>query len=127
MLEQEELTGTILGAAYEVHSLLGPGLLESAYEQCICFELSRRRIPFERQVPLALTFKDQKLDCGYRLDLVVSRHVIVELKSIDALLPVHEAQLLTYLRLGGFPVGLMINFNVRRLKHGIMRRVRSSP
>jgi GxxExxY protein len=123
VLRHEELTGAILGAAFEVHSMLGPGLLESAYDECLCSELALRGIPFERQVPLPLRFKKAALDCGYRVDLVVDGRVVVELKSVDGFLPIHEAQLLTYLRLGGYPVGLMINFNVRKLKEGIMRRV----
>src|SRR5262249_47232930 len=88
----------------QVHSRLGPGLLESAYEACLCFELAHRRIPFRRQVPLALTFRGFKLDCGYRLDLLVDRLVIVDLKSVDVLRPIHEAQLISYLKLSGFPV-----------------------
>ena len=123
VLRHEELTGSILGAAFDVHTRLGPGSLESAYEECLCYEFARRRIPFERQVPLPLAVEEIKLRCGYRMDFVVDRSVVVELKSIDGFLPIHEAQLLTYLRLGGYPVGLMINFNVRKLKDGIMRRV----
>ena len=123
MLRQEELTGAILGAAFEVHTQLGPGLIETAYDECLCYELAHRRIRFERQVPLPLTFKGVELNCGYRLDFVVDREVVVELKSVEGLLPIHEAQLITYLRLGRFPVGLMINFNVCKLKDGIMRRV----
>lgn len=123
VLRHEDLTGAILGAAFEVHSRLGPGLLESSYEECLSYLLAQRRIPFARQVSVPLTFGELKLDCGYRLDFLVDGQVVVELKAVDEFLPIHEAQLLTYLRLGGFPVGLMINFNVRRLKEGIMRRV----
>src|SRR6185436_14412723 len=123
MLRHEELTGAILGAAFEVHSRLGPGLLESAYDACLCHELANRRIPFERQVPVPVSFKDSKLDCGYRLDILVERQVVVEIEAVDEFLPIHEAQLITYLKMGSFPVGLLINFNVRRLREGIMRRV----
>ena len=98
MLRHEELTGAILGAAFEVHTRLGPGLLESAYEACLCHELAHRGIPFERQVPVPVSFKDSTLDCGYRLDLLVERQVVVEIKAVDEFLPIHEAQLITYLR-----------------------------
>jgi GxxExxY protein len=123
MLQHEELTGAVLGAAIEVHNQLGPGLLESAYEECLCLELTRRGVAFERQVPLSVTFQGINVGCGYRLDLIVGHLLVVELKAIDGFLPIHEAQLLTYMRLGNFPVGLMINFNVRKLKDGILRRV----
>ena len=123
MLRHEELTGSILGAAFEVHTRLGPGLLESAYDACLCHELVHRGIPFERQVPVPVSFKDSKLDCGYRLDILVERQVVVEIEAVDEFLPIHEAQLITYLKMGSFPVGLLINFNVRRLREGIMRRV----
>ena len=123
VLRHEELTHAILGAAIEVHKGLGPGLLESAYETCLCYALTRRQIPFERQLPLPVTFDGVKLDCGYRMDLVVGGQVVVEVKSVEALLPIHEAQLLTYLRLSGLSVGLAINFNARKLKDGILRRV----
>ena len=123
VLRHEELTSAILGAAIEVHSRLGPGMLESAYDACLGCEFASRGIAFERQLPLPVVFKGTSLDCGYRLDFLVARLVVVELKSIDGFLPIHEAQLLTYLRLGRFPVGLMINFNVLKLKDGIMRRV----
>ena len=106
----------------EVHRSLGPGLLETAYEECLCHELALRDIPFKRQTPLPLQYKEVHLDCGYRTDLVVAETVLVELKSVEALLPVHEAQLLTYLRLGGWKVGLLINFNVLFLKDGIVRK-----
>jgi len=118
-----QLTEAIIGAAIEVHRGVGPGLLESAYEECVCRELSLRNIPFERQVPLPVSYKGVQLDCGYRLDLVVAEHVVVELKSVDALAPVHEAQLLTYLKLSHCKVGLLINFNVPLLKDGIIRRI----
>jgi GxxExxY protein len=123
VLRHDELTSAILGAAFEVHSRPGPGLLESAYEACLGHELALRQIQFERQLPVPLLFKGAQLDCGYRLDLLVGRLIVVELKSVDGFLPIHEAQLITYLKLGRFPVGLMINFNVLRLKDGILRRV----
>ena len=118
-----ELTEAIIGAAIEVHRALGPGLLESAYEECLCRELCLRKIPFERQRALPLHYKGMSLDCGYRVDLLVADKVVVEIKAVDALLPIHEAQLLTYLKLGGWQVGLLINFNVPVLKDGIRRRV----
>ncbi len=117
-----ELTAEIIGAAIEVHRHLGPGLMESAYEECLCHELSLRGLGFERQKPLPATYKGQKLDCGFRIDLLVEE-VVVELKSVEELLPVHEAQLLTYLKLSRKQVGLIINFNVPVLKQGIRRRV----
>jgi len=118
-----ELTKGIIGAAIEVHRALGPGLLESAYEQCLCRELTLRKVPFERQLSLPVEFKGLRLDCGYRLDLLVANTVVVEIKAVESLLPIHEAQLLTYLKLGGWKVGLLINFNVSVLKTGIRRRV----
>jgi GxxExxY protein len=118
-----ELTEIVIGCAIEVHRALGPGLLESTYEMCLCRELSLRNIPFERQKPIPVIYKGVKLDCGYRADVVVDGSVLVEIKAIDSLLPVHEAQLLSYLKLGGWKVGLLINFNVELLKHGIRRRV----
>ena len=122
-LMEEELTDAIIGAAIEIHRELGPGLLESAYEQCLCHELHLRKIPFVRQLELPVAYKGRKLDCGYRIDLLAKDAVVVEIKAVPRLLPVHEAQLLTYLRLSGKRVGLLINFNVAVLKHGIVRRV----
>jgi GxxExxY protein len=122
-LRRRDLTGVVLGAAIEVHKKLGPGLLESAYDAYLCHELSLRGIKFERQVPLRLVLEGVEVPCGYRLDFVIEREVVIELKAVDILMPIHETQLLTYLRLGGFRVGLLINFNVRRLKDGIIRRV----
>jgi GxxExxY protein len=116
-------TSPIIGAAIEVHRNLGPGLLESAYEECLCHELRLLGIDFKRQVALPLLYKGLKLDCGYKLDLIVREEVILELKAIEKLLPIHEAQLLTYLRLTGKRVGLLINFNVPLLTQGIIRRV----
>jgi len=117
-----ELTEAIIGAAIEVHRALGPGLLESAYEECLCHELALRGIPFERQKQLAIEYKGVKLECGYRLDLLVMNQVVVEIKAVEEILPVHEAQLLSYLRLGGWKVGLIINFHVPALKQGGIRR-----
>src|SRR5690242_18684644 len=115
------LSNRIIGLAIEVHQQLGPGLLESAYEECLCFELKHAGIPVARQVPLPVIYKEVRLDCGYRLDIVVGQEVIVEIKSIERLLPVHEAQLLTYLRLSGYRVGLLMNFNNKMLKDGLRR------
>lgn len=118
-----ELTHRIIGAAMTVHRTLGPGLLESAYERCLACELDEQHLTYECQLDVPIEYKHLTLDCGYRLDFLVMDTVIVELKSIDALLPIHEAQLLTYLKLLKKPVGLLINFNVPRLKDGIVRRV----
>ena len=118
-----ELTDAIIDAAMEVHRTLGPGLLESTYEMCLCRELAIRGIPFERQVPIAVEYKGVKLDCGYRADIVVDGTILLEIKAIDSLLPIHDAQLLSYLKLGGWKIGLLINFNVELLKNGLRRRV----
>ncbi len=123
MLIEEQLTEAIIGAAIEVHRELGPGLLESAYEECFCYELRLRSLNFQRQVELPVAYKGLKLDCGYRLDIVVENSVVLELKSIEQILPIHHAQLLTYLRLSEKKVGLLINFNVGVPKNGIVRRV----
>ncbi len=123
LLKHENLTESIIGAAIEVHKELGPGLMESAYEECLCHELSVRNLPFQRQVSLPVSYKKIKLDCGYRMDIVVGNTVVLELKSIETILPIHEAQLITYLKLSKLPVGLLINFNVPLLKDGILRRV----
>ncbi len=117
------ITRTVIGAAMEVHKQLGPGLLESAYKECLCRELSIRGIPFEREKPIRLEYKGIDLECGYRLDLLVAGLVVIEIKSVDAMPPVYDAQLITYLRLGGWKVVLLINFNVAVLKDGIRRRV----
>ena len=116
-------TSPIIGAAIEVHRHLGPGLLESAYEECLCHELHLRGLEFKRRIDLPVIYKGLSLDCGYRIDLIVQDAVILELKSVEKLLPVHQAQLLTYMRLAGTRVGLLINFNVLLLKDGIKRRV----
>jgi GxxExxY protein len=118
------LTGKIIGAAIDVHRALGPGLLESAYEACLVYELRLRELKVEQQKPLPIFYKDVMLDCGYRLDLVVEDQVIVEIKSVGELAPIHEAQLLSYLKLSDYKIGLLINFNVKILKEGI-RRLRS--
>jgi len=118
-----QLTGEIIGAAIEVHKNLGPGLLESVYETCLCKELELRQISFEKQRELPIEYKGDTLDSGLRLDVVVEKRVIIELKACDRLLPIHEAQLLTYLKLTGIKVGLLINFNVYILREGIKRLI----
>ena len=123
ILEINRTTESIIGAAIEVHRHLGPGLLESAYEECLGEELTLRQIPFKRQVALPVIYKNKKLDIGYRIDLLVNDEVVVELKTVEAILPIHEAQTLTYMRLGGWQVGLILNFNVTVLKNGIKRLV----
>lgn len=122
-LSHADLTEKIIGAAIAVHRELGPGLLESAYEECLCSELSYCKLKFRRQVELPVTYRGVRLDCGYVIDLVVEEIVLLELKSVDEVHPVHEAQLLTYLKLSQIRVGLLINFNVPVLKQGITRRV----
>ena len=121
--ELNKITETVIGAAMAVHKELGPGLLESAYEACMVFELADRGLAVEQQKPLPVKYREVKLDCGYRLDLLVDGKVIVELKAVEKLEPIHEAQLLSYLKLSGCKVGLLINFNVRVLKLGIRRLV----
>jgi len=121
--EKDPRTAAIIGAAIEVHRQLGPGLLESAYEQCLCHELHLRGLPFKCQVNLPVSYKGLQLDCGYKIDVIVNDEVIVELKSVERILSVHEAQLLTYLKLSGKRVGLLINFNSSLLTQGIIRRV----
>jgi GxxExxY protein len=121
--EKDPRTAAIIGAAIEVHRQLGPGLLESAYEQCLCHELHLRGLPFKCQVNLPVSYKGLQLDCGYKIDVIVNDEVIVELKSVERILPVHEAQLLTYLKLSGKRAGLLINFNSALLTQGIIRRV----
>jgi GxxExxY protein len=130
MTEQEylnQLTENIIGSAIEVHRALGPGLLESAYEACLAFELTQRGLKIEQQKPLPLIYRKVKLDCGYRLDLLVENKVIVEIKAVESLAPIHQAQLLSYLKLSGCCVGLLINFNVKVLKNGIRRLVNNFP
>lgn len=123
MLIQANLTGQIIGAAIEVHRALGPGLLESAYEECLCHELSLRNIEHKRQVPVPILYKGLKLDCAYRLDVLIENAVILEIKSVEQLTGIHEAQLLTYMKITRIPVGLLINFNTPFLKTGIVRKV----
>jgi GxxExxY protein len=120
-MTDNELTHEIIGAAIEVHRALGPGLLESAYEECLSQELVLRELRFERQKPIPLVYKDARLDCGFRIDVLVEGRIVVELKSIAALAPIHEAIMLTYLRLSRCRLGLLINFNVQTLKDGVRR------
>lgn len=116
-----ELTREIIGGAIEVHKRLGPGMLESAYEGCLSHELSVRRLRIERQKAVPVVYKDVKLECGYRIDLLVNDVVVVELKSVDALAPIHEAQILTYMRFAKKKIGLLMNFNVPTLRNGLRR------
>ena len=125
--ELNELTEIVIGCAIEVHRSLGPGLLESTYEMCLCRELSLRNILFERQKPIPVIYKGVKLDCGYRADLIVDGRVLLETKSIEQTSAIHDAQLLSYLKLSGMKVGLLINFNVRVLTHGVHRKILGPP
>ncbi|MFZ0728410.1 MAG: GxxExxY protein [Desulfobacterales bacterium] len=118
-----QLSGKVIGCAIEVHKHLGPGLLESAYEECLCHEFALQGIPYERQKELPIEYKGRKLDCGYRLDVVVGNVIILELKACEKIEPIHQAQLLTYLKLSGLRLGLLINFNVPILRDGIKRLV----
>ena len=130
MTEEEKLnkiTESIIGAAIEVHRALGPGLLESAYEACLSFELAGQELKIEQQKPLPVVYKSVKLDCAYRLDILVDGHVIIEIKAVDKLAPIHKAQLLSYLKLSGCKVGLLINFNATILSDGIVRVVNNFP
>jgi len=120
-LEYENLTGKIIKAAIEVHKVLGPGMLESADEECLFYELFQQGLFIERQKPVPVIYKNIKLDCGYRIDLLIEKKIIIELKSIEILAPIHVAQILTYMRFSGINVGLLINFNVTVLKNGIKR------
>ena len=122
-MQVNEITDGVIGAALEVHRALGPGLLESAYVQCLCHELHLPNLPFRRELSLPVNCKGLKLDCGYRVDMLVADTVVVEVKAVERLAPVHEAQLLTYLRLGGWKIGLLVNFNVPVLRDGMVRRV----
>ena len=122
-MEFDELSRSVIGCAIEVHRNLGPGLLESTYRQCLACELSHAGILFQMEVPLPVRYKDILLDCGYRIDLLVRGELIVEIKSVEALLPIHQAQIITYLRLANVPIGLLTNFNVTRLQTGIKRFV----
>ena len=122
-LSENDLTERIIGAAISMHKELGPGLLESTYEACLAYELAEREMKFERQKSVPIIYRSIRLDCGYRVDLLVEGKVIVEIKAIEKLEPIHEAQLLSYLKLSGCKVGLLINFNVKILKSGIRRFV----
>ena len=122
-MDLNKLSSKIIGAAIEVHKILGPGLLESAYEECLCKELSLRGISYERQKPLPLEYKEEKLDCGYRLDVVVENNIILELKACEKIEPIFRAQLLTYLKLSKLSLGLLLNFNVPLMRDGIVRIV----
>jgi GxxExxY protein len=124
LLMHQAVAETIIGAAIQVHKHLGPGLLESVYQECLCYELKLRGLAYQRQVELPIHHRGVLLDCGYRMDVVVEDAIVLELKSIDLLLPIHEAQLLAYLRLSNKRVGLLINFSVPALKDGIVRRIR---
>jgi len=118
-----DLTEQVIASAIEVHRSLGPGLPESIYEECLCRELTSRRIPFRRREPVPVMFKGGMIESDFRLDLLVAESVVIEVKAVDSLLPIHDAQLLSYMKLGGWKVGLLINFNVPLLKQGIRRRV----
>lgn len=122
-MEFDELSQNVIGCAIEVHRNLGPGLLESSYRQCLACELSHVRIPFQMELPLPVRYKDLLLDCGYRIDLLVRSDLIIEIKSVETLLPIHQAQILTYMRLSTVSLGLLINFNVTKLQNGIKRFV----
>ena len=119
--ENDLLTEKIIGFAITVHRELGPGLLEAVYEECLCFELKANGIAFRRQVPLPVVYKSIRLECGYRMDVVVENAVILEIKSVDRLLPIHEAQIITYMKLSRIPTGLLLNFNIPVLKDGLRR------
>jgi GxxExxY protein len=120
-MELNEITNQIIGCAIEVHRNLGPGLLESAYEECLAYELVKKDLKIKRQQPTPVVYKEIKLECGYRIDIIVENEVVIELKVVDALNPVHEAQILTYMKFSGKKLGLLINFNVTVLKNGIKR------
>ena len=130
MKESEKLNKVaekIIGVAMDVHRALGPGLLESAYEACMAFDLSQKGLMVEQQKPIPIMYRDVKLECGYRLDLVIEKSVIVELKAVEKIMPIHKAQLLSYLKLSGCKIGLLINFNTEILKDGIKRVVNKFP
>ncbi len=122
-MEFDELSRRMIGCAIEVHRNLGPGLLESTYRQCLACELSHAGVPFQMEVPLPVRYKDVLLDCGYRIDLLVRSDLIVEIKSVETLFPIHQAQILTYMRLARILIGLLMNFNVTKLQNGIKRFV----
>ncbi|TMK35195.1 MAG: GxxExxY protein [Alphaproteobacteria bacterium] len=120
---RDPLTERVIGCAIDVHRALGPGLLESAYEECLCLELKHAGLPCARQVPLPLIYRGTRLDCGYRLDVIVQNELVLEVKAVERLLPIHDAQILSYLRLGGYKTGLLLNFHTVVLKDGIRRFV----
>jgi GxxExxY protein len=120
---EEQIGHSIIGAAIKVHSIVGPGLLESAYEACLVYELEKQGLPVSRQVSIPIRYEDLIIDNGYRVDLLVGERIVVELKAVDAILPLHRGQLLGYLRLGGFKLGYLLNFNVTRMRDGIVRMV----
>ena len=122
-MDLDQLSNRLIGCAVEVHRHLGPGLLESTYEQCLAHELNLKGIPYKIQHPVPVDYKGIKLDCGYRMDLLVDDSIVVELKSVERLLPIHEAQLLTYMKLAGVQTGFLMNFNVKSMKNGIKRMV----
>jgi len=123
-MELNQITEKIIGCAIEVHKYLGPGLLESAYEECLSYELTKSGLNIERQKPVPVVYKEVKLDCGYRIDILVENSVVIELKATEVLTPVHEAQVLTYLKFAEKKIGLLINFNVLRLKDGLKRFIK---
>ncbi len=122
-MNKDPLTDQVIGLAIEVHRQLGPGLLESAYEECLCHEFANASVAFERQKPIGIDYKGTKLDCGFRADLIVGNKLLIELKAIERILPIHEAQLLTYMKLSEISTGLILNFNTKVLKDGIKRMV----
>jgi len=123
VLIDEELTESIIGAAIEVHKALGPGLLESAYRRCVAREFELRSLNYRMELPLPIVYKGLTLDCGYRMDFVIEEKIVLEVKSVEKLIPIHEAQLLTYLKLSGHKIGLMINFNSAVIRNSFIRRV----
>jgi len=123
VINKDPLSDQVIGLAIEVHRELGPGLLESAYEQCLCYEFANANVAFEKQVPIGIDYKDMKLDCGFRADLIVDGKLLIELKAVERILPIHEAQLLTYMKLSKIRRGLILNFNTKVLKDGIKRMV----
>ncbi|MGF7139208.1 GxxExxY protein [Roseimarinus sediminis] len=123
-MEINKISEIIIGCAIEVHKQLGPGLLESAYEECLCYELKIAGLRFERQKPVPVVYKEIKLDCGYRIDILVEDTVVIELKTVEAFSPVHEAQILTYMKFANKKIGLLINFYVTRLKDGLKRYIK---
>jgi GxxExxY protein len=122
-VNEEEIGHSIIGAAIKVHSIVGPGLLESAYETCLLYELEKQHLTVRRQVMIPIRYEDLTIDNGYRVDLLVGEQVVVELKAVEAILPVHRGQLLSYLRLGGFRLGYLLNFHVARMRDGVVRMV----